>query len=105
MASILVPTPVIRVAEGRGDVLHDDTGRMSVVWPDGHGYYFLHGIEFTKRRYFQIIDHVLLIQDIAEREFIEWVDPEIGRLCNAELCQARAFGISLGDWLAVEQQG
>ncbi|WP_255788283.1 hypothetical protein [Mycobacteroides abscessus] len=173
--AILVPTPVIRVAEGRSDVLHDDTGRMAVVWPDGHGYYFLHGIEFTKRRYFQIIDHVLLIQDIAEldnadqraialqymtfeqlvidsdatlldlgvkgtalyqlalpprlardrppgyggydyfihmhdashpeREFIEWVDPEIGRLCNAELCQAHAFGISLGDWLAVEQQG
>ncbi|WP_100485546.1 hypothetical protein [Mycobacteroides abscessus] len=173
--AILVPTPVIRVAEGRNDVLHDDTGRMAVVWPDGHGYYFLHGIEFNKRRYFQIIDHVLLIQDIAEldnadqraialqymtfeqlvidsdatlldrgvkgtalyqlalpprlardrtpgygdydyfihmrdashpeREFIEWVDPEIGRQCNAELCQAQAFGISLGDWLAVEQEG
>lgn len=173
--AILVPTPVIRVAEGRGDVLHDDTGRMAVVWPDGHGYYFLHGIEFDKRRYFQIIEHVLLIQDVAglenadqraialqymtfeqlvvdsdailldrgvrgtalyqlalppriardrtpgyggydyfihmhdashpEREFIEWVDPEIGRQCNAELCQAHAFGISLGDWLAVEQQG
>lgn len=173
--AILVPTPIIRVAEGRNDILHDDTGRMAVVWPDGHGYYFLQGIEFDKRRYFQIIDHVLLIQDIAEldnadqraialqymtfeqlvvdsdatlldrgvrgtalyqlalpprlardrtpgygdydyfihmhdashleREFIEWVDPEIGRQCNAELCQAHAFGISLGDWLAVEQEG
>lgn len=143
--------------------------------PDGHRYYFLHGIEFDRRRYFQIIEHVLLIQDVAglenadhraialqymtfeqlvvdsdatlldrgvkgtalyqlalrprlardrkpgygdydyfihmhdasypEREFIEWVDSEIGRQCNAELCQARAFGISLGDWLAVEQEG
>ncbi|MBA0045398.1 hypothetical protein [Mycobacteroides sp. LB1] len=173
--AIIVPTPVIRVAEGGSDVLHDDSGRMAVVWPDGHGYYFLQGIEFDKRRYFQIIDHVLLIQDIAkldnadhraialqymtfeqlvvdsdatlldrgvrgtalyqlplppriahdrttgygdydyfihmhdashpEREFIEWVDPEIGRQCNAELCQARAFGISLGEWLAVGQEG
>ena len=173
--AILVPTPVIRVAEGRDDVLHDDTGRMAVVWPDGHGYYFLQGVEFDRRRYFQIIDHVLLIQDIAaldnadhraiaqqyltfeqlvvdsdaipidrgvkgttlyqlplppriardrspgygdydyfihmrdashpEREFIEWVDPEIGRQCNAELCQAHAFGISVEDWLAVGQEG
>lgn len=173
--AILVPKPIIRVAEGRGNVLHDDTGRMAVVWPDGHGYYFLHGVEFDRRRYFQIIDHVLLIQDIAaldnadhravalqyltfeqlvvdsdailldrgikgttlyqlplppriardrtigygdydyfihmrdashaEREFLEWADPEIGRQCNAELCQAHAFGISLGDWLAIEQEG
>lgn len=173
--AILVPTPVIRVAEGRSDVLHDDSGRMAVVWPDGHGYYFLHGVEFDRRRYFQIIDHVLLIQDIAtldnadhraialqymtfeqlvvdsdailldrgvkgtalyqlplpsriardrnpgygdydyfihmhdashpEREFIEWVDPLIGRQCDAELCQAHAFGISVEDWLAVGQEG
>jgi hypothetical protein len=148
---------------------------MGGVWPDGDGYYFLHGSEFDKRRYFQIINHDLLIQDIAaldnadhraialqyltfeqlvgdsdaelldrgvkgarlyrlylpgriardrkpgygkydyfihmrdashpEREFIEWVDPEIGRLRNAELCQAHAFGISLDDWLAIEQEG
>jgi hypothetical protein len=63
--AILVPTPVVRVAEGRPDVIHDDTGRMAVIWPDGYGYYFLHGSEFDKRRYFQIINHDLLIQDIA----------------------------------------
>ena len=32
-----------------------------------------------------------------EREFIEWVDPRIGRQRNAELCQAHAFGISLDE--------
>lgn len=40
-----------------------------------------------------------------EREFIEWVDPEIGRLCNVELRLTHTFGISLKDWLAVEQEG
>lgn len=156
--AILEPSPVVRVAEGQPGVLHDDTGRMAVIWPDGHGHYYLQGSEFDKRRYFQIIDHELLIQDIAalenadqraialqystfeqlvldsdaelldrgvrgtalyrlplppriahdrkprygdydyfihmrdashpEREFIEWVDPELGRRRNAELCQA-----------------
>jgi hypothetical protein len=170
-----VPTPVVRVAEGRADVVHDDTGRMAVIWPDGHGYYFLHGSEFDKRLYFQVINHDLLIQDIAaldnadqraialqyltfeqlalhsdaelldrgvrgtalyrlplppriardrvqsyggfdyfihmrdashpEREFVEWVDPQIGKQRNAELCQAHAFGISLEDWLSIEYEG
>lgn len=63
--AIIVPLPVVRVAEGQPDVLHDDTGRMAVVWPDGHGHYYLHGSEFDKRRYVQIINHDLLIQDIA----------------------------------------
>jgi hypothetical protein len=168
-----VPTPVVRVAEGRPDVLHDDTGELAIEWPDGSGYYFLQGVEFDKRLYFQVINHDLLIQDIAaldnvdqraiayltfeqlvldsdaelldrgvrgtalyrlplrpriardrkpnyggldyfihmrdashpEREFIEWVDPEIGKQRNAELCQAHAFGISLEDWLSIEQEG
>lgn len=173
--AIIVPTPVMRFAEGQPDVFHDDTGRMAVVWPDGHGYYFLHGTEFDKRRYFQIINHDLLIQDIAaldnadqraialqyltfeqlvldsdaelldrgargtslyrlelpprlardrrpdyggydyfihmrdashpEREFVEWVDPRVGRQRDAELCQAQAFGISLDDWLSIELEG
>lgn len=173
--AIIVPSPVARFAEGRPGVLHDDTGRMAVVWPDGRGYYFLHGLEFDKRLYFQVIDHQLLIQDIAaldnadqraialqyltfeqlvidsdaelldrgvrgtalyrlelpprlardrkpgyggfdyfihmrdashpEREFIEWVDPDIGKHRQAELCQAYAFGISLDEWLSIEQQG
>jgi hypothetical protein len=151
------------------------SSRMAVVWPDGHGHYYLQGSEFDKRRYFQIINHDLLIQDIAalenadhraialqyltfeqlaidsdaevldrgargttlyrltlpprmardrkqshgaydyfihmrdashpERQFVEWVDPQLGRQRNAELCQALAFGISLDDWLAIEQEG
>lgn len=40
-----------------------------------------------------------------EREFIEWVDPEIGAQGNAELCQAVAFGITLEEWLSIEQEG
>lgn len=173
--AIMVPTPVVRVAEGRPDVLHDDSGRKAVVWPDGYGYYFLHGSEFDRRLYLQIIDHELLIQDIAaldnadhraialqyltfeqlvldsdaelldrgvrgtslyrlalpprlardrkqgyggydyfihmrdashpDREFIEWVDPDIGKQRHAELCQAYAFGISLDEWLSIEQEG
>jgi hypothetical protein len=173
--AIMVPAPIVRVAEGRPDVIHDDTGRMAVVWRDGPGQYYLHGSEFDKRRYFQIINHDLLIQDIAaldnadhraialqyltfeqlaidsdaelldrgirgttlyrlplppriardrkqgygdydyfihmrdashpERQFVEWVDPQLGGQRNAELCQARAFGISLDDWLSIEQEG
>ncbi|WP_234817977.1 hypothetical protein [Mycolicibacterium sphagni] len=173
--AIIVPSPLVRFAEGRPGVLHDDNGRMAVVWPDGHGYYFLHGVEFDKRLYFQVIDHELLVQDIAaldnadrraialqyltfeqlaldsdaelldrgvrgtalyrlelpprlardrkpdygrydyfihmrdashpEREFIEWVDPQIGRQRSAELCQAYAFGITLDDWLSIEHEG
>lgn len=173
--AIIVPTPIVRLAEGSSDVLHDDTGRMAVVWPDGNGYYFLQGSEFEKRLYFQVINHDLLIQDIAaldnadqraialqyltfeqlvldsdaelldrgirgtalyrlplppriardrkqdyggfdyfihmrdashpEREFIEWVDPQVGCQRDAELCQAHAFGISLDDWLSIEQEG
>lgn len=171
---IMVPTPVVRVAGGRHDVLHDDTGRMAVIWPDGYGYYFLHGSEFDKRLYSQVINNDLLLQDIAaldnadqraialqyltfeqllldsdaellnrgvrgtalyrlalpqmardrkrgyggfdyfihmrdaghpERECIEWVDPRIGQEGDAELCQAHAFGISLDEWLAIEQEG
>ncbi|WP_018599370.1 hypothetical protein [Mycobacterium sp. 155] len=174
-AAIIVPMPVVRLAEGRSDVLHDDTGRKAIIWSDGHGYYFLHGSEFDKRLYYQIIDHQLLIQDIAaldnadhraialqyltfeqlvvdsdaelidrgvrgtalyrlplpsrlardrvagygdydyfihmrdasnpERQFIEWVDPWIGQQRDAELCQAYAFGISLAEWLSIQEEG
>ncbi|RRR45075.1 hypothetical protein EHH44_10340 [Mycolicibacter terrae] len=173
--AIIVPTPVVRLAEGRTDVLHDDSVRMAIVWPDGHGYHFLHGVHFDRRLYFQVINHELLIQDIAaladadqravalqyltfeqlvidsdatlidrgvrgtslyrlelpprmardrkrgygkydyfihmrdashpEREFVEWVDPQVAQLRDAELCQAHAFGISLDDWLSIEHEG
>ncbi|WP_255789316.1 DUF6745 domain-containing protein [Mycobacteroides abscessus] len=173
--AIIVTTPAVRLAEGRTDVLHDDSGRMAVVWPDGYGYHFLQGVHFDRRLYFQVINHELLIQDIAalanadqravalqyltfeqlvidsdatlidrgvrgtslyrlelpprmardrkrgygkydyfihmrdashpEREFIEWVDPQIGCQRDAELCQAHAFGISLDEWLSIELEG
>jgi hypothetical protein len=52
-------------------------------------------------------DYFIYMRDAShpEREFIEWVDPKIGRRRNAELCQAHAFGISLDEWLTIEQEG
>lgn len=52
-------------------------------------------------------DYFIHMRDAShpEREFIEWVDPTVGRQRSAELCQAHAFGISLEDWLAIEQEG
>ena len=40
-----------------------------------------------------------------EREFVEWVSPDVGRRRNAELCQAHAFGITLEQWLSVDLEG
>jgi hypothetical protein len=172
---LLVPMPEVRTAEGRPDVLHDDTGRPAIEWQDGTGDYYLNGTEFDKNLYLKVIGSQLLIQQIAalpdadqrsialtylsferlvldsdaelldvgvrgtrlyrlalpfrirsdrvagygahdyfihmrdashpEREFIEWVAPEIGRQRNAELCQANAFGITLAEWLSIEQEG
>ena len=52
-------------------------------------------------------DYFIHMRDAShpEREFIEWVDPAVGRLGNAELCQAHAFGITLEQWLSIEQEG
>lgn len=52
-------------------------------------------------------DYFIHMRDAShpEREFVEWVDPAIGRQRNAELCQAHAFGISLEEWLSVEREG
>jgi hypothetical protein len=172
---LLVPMPEVRTLEGRPGVLHDDTGRPAIEWPDGRGDYFLNGTEFAEHVYLKVIRSEMLIQQIAalpdadqrsialtylsferlvldsdaelldvgvkgtrlyrlplpfrirsdrvpgygaydyfihmrdathpEREFIEWVAPEIGRQRNAELCQATAFGITLAEWLSVEQEG
>ncbi|MCF6391129.1 hypothetical protein L2K20_29590 [Mycobacterium sp. MBM] len=52
-------------------------------------------------------DYFIHMRDAShpEREFIEWVDPRIGVQCDAELCQAHAFGISKQEWLSIEQAG
>jgi hypothetical protein len=52
-------------------------------------------------------DYFIHMRDAShpERQFIEWVDPAVGRHRNAELCQAHAFGISLDEWLSIEQEG
>lgn len=172
---LLVPMPAVRTAEGRPDVLHDDTGRPAVEWWDGTGSHYLQGAEFTRVAYLKVIRSELLIQEIAqlenadqrsvavtymsferlvvdsdaelldvgvrgtrlyrlplpfriradrvqgygafdyfihmrdashpEREFVEWVSPDVGRRRNAELCQAHAFGITLEQWLSVDLEG
>lgn len=52
-------------------------------------------------------DYFIHMRDAShpEREFIEWVDPQVGVQGDAELCQARAFGISLREWLSIEEAG
>jgi hypothetical protein len=52
-------------------------------------------------------DYFIYMRDAShpDREFIEWVDPAIGRLRDAELCQAHAFGITLDEWLSIDQEG
>jgi hypothetical protein len=52
-------------------------------------------------------DYFIHMRDAShpEREFIEWVDPDVGIHGDAELCQAHAFGISLQEWLSIEQAG
>jgi hypothetical protein len=52
-------------------------------------------------------DYFIHMRDAShpEREFVEWVDPIIGRMGNAELCQAQAFGVPLDVWLSVGQEG
>ena len=172
---VLVPMPLVRTAEGRPTVLHDDTGRPAVEWMDGSGSYFLHGLDVDRRTYTLVTGGRMLIQEIAalptadlrslalsylpferlvidsdaelidtgvrgtrlyrlplpwrirvdrvagyggydyfihmrdashpEREFVEWFEPSIGRQRNAELCQAHAFGITLAEWLSIEQEG
>jgi hypothetical protein len=53
------------------------------------------------------VDYFIHMRDAShpEREFVEWVDPRIAASRNAELCQAHAFGITLSQWIAVEQEG
>jgi hypothetical protein len=41
----------------------------------------------------------------TDREFIEWVEPKVGELADADLCQATAYGISKEQYLAIELEG
>ncbi|ABM16721.1 hypothetical protein H7I42_14000 [Mycolicibacterium vanbaalenii PYR-1] len=52
-------------------------------------------------------DYFIHMHDAShpDREFVEWVDPRIGARRDAELCQAHAFGITLQEWLSIEQEG
>jgi hypothetical protein len=172
---LVVPMPAIRLAEGRTDLLHDDTGAVAVRWADGSGAHYLQGAWFDPALYRRVIEHRLTLSEVAalpdadqrsvaltyltferlvgqsgallvdrgvrgtrlyrlrlpasiardrpggygsfdyfihmhdashpEREFIEWVDPSIGRRGDAELCQAHAFGITRDEWLSIADEG
>jgi len=172
---LLVPRPRMSTAEGRTDLLHDDTGRPAAEWDDGSGYYFIQGVQFTPAMYRSVVEGELSLAQIAdlpdsdqrsialtyldfenllskasarvvdrgrrgttlyrirlpvriaddrpdghgpfdyfihmrdashpEREFVEWVDPAVAEIGDAELCQAHAFGITLHEWLSIEQEG
>jgi hypothetical protein len=60
-----------------------------------------------RKRDYGGFDYFIHMRDAShpEREFVEWVDPAIGRQRNAELCQAQAFGISLAEWLSIRTEG
>lgn len=172
---LIVPRPALRCLEDRPAILHADSGRMAVEWPDGTGFYFLRGTPFEASLYTQVINGQLSLDQITaldnadhrsialsymtfdelvrrsdaelldigvkgtslyrlplpgriardrvrgyggydyfihmrdashpEREFIEWVAPRIGARRNAELCQAHAFGLTVEQWLSIEQEG
>jgi hypothetical protein len=44
---LIVAMPIVRLAEGISDVLHDDTGRPAVMWLNGTSDYYLQGAWFT----------------------------------------------------------
>lgn len=172
---LLVPRARLSTAEGRSDLLHDDTGRPAAEWADGSGYHFLQGAQFSAALYAAVVGGELSLWQIAElpdadqrsialtylsfenllskasarlvdrgrrgttlyrirlptriaedrprghglfdyfihmrdashpeREFVEWVDPAVGRVGDAEFCQAHAFRITLDEWLSIEQEG
>ena len=44
---------------------------------------------------------ITMVDPSTGRTYLEWVDPEIAEHGDAELCQARLFGVHLDDWLAL----
>lgn len=50
-------------------------------------------------------EYCMVMDDTSsDRQFLEWVKPGVGRQGNADLCQARAFGIPLADYLTMDQE-
>ena len=164
------PIFLTRDQQGR---LHNET-RMAIEWKDGTGFYYLHGVEFTKEVWQKIVSQEFTMKDLTEitdvdkravaiqmlkpetllkqidaklthtgikgtklyeverfaekvlgdswnlsnlestteycmlmscpstgRQFIEWVEPKVGKLGDADLCQANAWGIKKSDYLAI----
>ncbi|WNG81124.1 hypothetical protein C6A86_023485 [Mycobacterium sp. ITM-2016-00316] len=47
---------------------------------------------------------ITMVDPSTGRTYLEWVDPEVAEEGDAELCQARLFGIELKDWLALRTE-
>jgi hypothetical protein len=45
-------------------------------------------------------EYCIVMKDAStDRVFLEWVEPKVGEIGDADLCQARAFGIGLDEYL------
>lgn len=62
---LLVPMPATRYADGTARVLHCDTGRPAIEWPDGSGPFYLHGTEFDEGLYRAVLGGELSLHAIA----------------------------------------
>ena len=50
-------------------------------------------------------EYCMLMDDASsDRQFIEWVEPKVGKLGDADLCQANAFGIKKEEYLSLEME-
>lgn len=62
---LIVPRPALRCREDRPGVLHDDSGKMAVQWPDGTGFHFLQGTPFDDDLYHKVITGKLSLEQVA----------------------------------------
>lgn len=62
---LLVPMPTTRYADSSARVLHCDTGRAAIEWPDGTGRFYLHGTEFDEGLYRAVLGGELSLHAVA----------------------------------------
>lgn len=62
---LLVPMPRTRYADSGARVLHCDTGKPAIEWPDGSGPFYLYGTEFGESLYRAVLGGELSLRAIA----------------------------------------
>jgi hypothetical protein len=51
-------------------------------------------------------EYCMVMDDpFTDRVFLEWVEPSLGKLADADLCQAKAFSITKKQYLEMELEG